>query len=479
MNRILIVDDEVNIGLLLSKFLGRNNYEVKTATSGAAAFEILAKENFNLVLSDYRLEDTDGREILKKIKELYPQTGVIIITGYSDIKLAVELIKMGAYDYITKPLYPDEILETINKAIENQQLAGQNDKSNTPIIDSEKLIEEKKKYLTEKKEEYVVGQSPLAKELTRQIDLVSPTKYSVILIGESGTGKESVAKSIHEKSPRKDKPFVAMDCGSLTKELAGSEFFGHEKGSFTGALYTKIGHFEMANGGTLFLDEVGNLSYEIQAALLRTVQERKVKRIGSTKEIDLDVRIIVATNENLQEAISKGRFREDLYHRFNEFGIRMPTLRERQKDIMIFAEYFLKVANNELNRNVISFSDEVISCFMTYPWPGNVRELKNVVRRATLLTEADTIQLKALPLEIANFSKVQAFENMGFNTPVNSSANMQQPKKLDLKNAAMEAEYETILNVLKEVNFNKTKAAKLLQIDRKTLYNKMKAINLE
>ncbi|RKD18209.1 sigma-54-dependent Fis family transcriptional regulator [Pelobium manganitolerans] len=473
MKKILIVDDEVNIGLLLSKFLTRNGFEAKTATSGVSAFEILEKEEFNLVLCDFRLEDTDGREILKKIKQQYPRTGVIIITGYSDIKLAVELIKMGAYDYITKPLYPDEILNTIKKAIETQQAL--NEEMDKPKTQTEPGKNREVSSQDFRLEEYVVGQSPAAKELSRQIDLVAPTNYSVILIGESGTGKESVAKSIHLKSPRKDKPFVAMDCGSLTKELAGSEFFGHEKGSFTGALYTKIGHFEMANGGTLFLDEVGNLSYEIQAALLRTVQERKVKRIGSTKEIDLDVRIIVATNENLIDAISKGKFREDLYHRFNEFGIYMPPLRERGKDIMIFAEYFLLSANRELNKDVKGFSAEVEESFVTYPWPGNVRELKNVLRRAVLLTEGDFIQTKALPLEISTFSKVSAFEN----AVETASTNGAKEKKLDLKNAALEAEYETILRVLKEVNFNKTKAAQILNIDRKTLYNKMKAINME
>ncbi|RYZ97154.1 MAG: sigma-54-dependent Fis family transcriptional regulator, partial [Sphingobacteriaceae bacterium] len=271
----------------------------------------------------------------------------------------------------------------------------------------------------------------------------------------------------------KNKPFIAMDCGSLTKELAASEFFGHEKGSFTGALYTKIGHFEMANGGTLFLDEVGNLSYDIQAALLRTVQERKVKRIGSTKEIDLDVRIIVATNENLQEGIQKGRFREDLYHRFNEFSIYMPPLRERGSDIMLLAEHFLRIANEELSRNVTSFSDEVIECFMNYRWPGNIRELKNIVRRAALLSEGDEVPLKALPLEISNY-KIPVFDN----TPYTTVATEIRENKHDLKNAALEAEYETILRVLREVNFNKTKAAEILKIDRKTLYNKMKAINL-
>jgi two-component system response regulator HydG len=467
MNKILIIDDEINIGILLSKFLTRNGFEVTTSTNGNNALDIMTKEPFNLVLCDFRLEDTDGREMLRKIKTSYPDTGVIIITGYSDIKLAVELIKMGAYDYITKPLYPDEILNTINKAIEAQKVINQRGNQISETINKR---ESKDGSIPE---EFVVGKGAASQELLKQIKLVAPTNYSVILNGESGTGKESVAKSIHFNSPRKDKPFIAMDCGSLTKDLAGSEFFGHEKGSFTGALYTKIGHFEMANGGTLFLDEVGNLSYELQAALLRTVQERKVKRIGSTKEIELDVRILVATNENLSDAIQKGRFREDLFHRFNEFNITVPPLRERGKDIMIFAEHFLKEANSELNRNVTDFSNEVIECLMTYNWPGNVRELKNVIRRATLLSEGNEILLKALPLEISTFAKASAIENaFGASVAVNVNRH-------DLKNAAMEAEYETILNVLREVNFNKTKAAKILNIDRKTLYNKMKAINLE
>jgi two-component system response regulator HydG len=463
MKKILIIDDEVNVALLLSKFLTRNGFDVSTASTGSLGMEYLKNGDFNLVLCDFRLEDTDGREMLRNIKALYPKTGVIIITGYSDIKMAVELIKMGAYDYITKPLYPDEILNTINKAIETHNALNEQQETT-------KSTPNNKEVKRPVDNDFVVGTSVASRELARQIQLVAPTNYSVIILGESGTGKESVAKSIHMHSPRYDKPFIAMDCGSLTKELAASEFFGHEKGSFTGALYTKIGHFEMANGGTLFLDEVGNLSYDIQAALLRTVQERKVKRIGSTKEIDLDVRIIIATNENLQEGIQKGRFREDLYHRFNEFTIYMPPLRELGHDIMLLANHFLKIANHELGRNVLSFSPEVVDCFMNYRWQGNIRELKNVVRRATLITEGEVIQTKALPLEISNLRMpVYDLPNNVVEMPI-------QTTRHDLKNAAQEAEYDTILKVLREVNFNKTRAAEILKIDRKTLYNKMKAI---
>jgi two-component system response regulator HydG len=472
MKKILIIDDEVNVALLLSKFLTRNGYDVKTASSGLSGMEALKNNEFNLVLCDFRLEDTDGREMLRNIKMQYPKTGVIIITGYSDIKMAVELIKMGAYDYITKPLYPDEILNTINKAFETHHALVEDNENNNGGADKSKSRDNKKQAFAN---EFVAGTSRTSKELLRQIELVAPTNYSVIILGESGTGKESVAQSIHLNSPRHNQPFVAMDCGSLTKELAASEFFGHEKGSFTGALYTKIGHFEMANGGTLFLDEVGNLSYEIQAALLRTVQERRVKRIGSTKEIDLDVRIIIATNENLLDGIQRGKFREDLYHRFNEFTIYMPPLRERGNDIMLLAEHFLKIANNELGRNVTTFSPEVIDCFMHYRWPGNIRELKNVIRRAALLAEESEITMKALPLEITNF------KSPPLEQPYSPSYETPEVKegRHDLKNAALEAEYETIIKVLREVNFNKTKAAEILNIDRKTLYNKMKAINLK
>lgn len=458
--KILIVDDEVSIGLLLSKFLTKDGFEVSNAISGTSAMEMLSKEAFDLILCDYRLNDTDGREILIKVKEKYPSTIVIIITGYSDVKLAVELIKLGAYDYITKPLYPDEILATIRGALESQKSLKEN----------ENLANEKSSAEYEADPvDFIFGESEASCKLLKQIHLIAPTSYSIILTGKSGTGKECVAKAIHSSSLRKDKPFIAMDCGSLTKELAGSEFFGHEKGAYTGALFTKIGHFEQANGGTLFLDEVGNLSYEIQAVLLRAVQERKVKRIGSTKEIDIDVRIIVATNENIALNIDKGTFREDLFHRFNEFSIQLPSLKERGNDILIFAAKFLTVANLELNKKIKGFSDGVKKCFLNYSWPGNIRELKNVVRRLALLTDGHEIQVDVLPLELLNYVKHEGKEKKI--VEVNNQYRA-------LKNAAKEAEYDAILNALVKVNFNKTKAALMLNIDRKTLYNKMKDIKL-
>jgi two-component system, NtrC family, response regulator HydG len=460
MKKILVIDDDVDICLLLSRFLTKNNFSVSTAHSGAKALEALKKETFDLVLCDFRLGDTDGTEILTKIKEINPGIAVIIITGYLDIKIAVKVIKLGAFDYVTKPLFPEEILLTVKKALESSET------KNKPAAVAGKAKEPGE--ISDS--DFVFGDSQQSKELYRQIDLVAPTNYSVIIYGESGTGKESVAQTIHNRSARKNKPFIAMDCGALSKELAGSELFGHEKGAFTGALNQKIGHFELANGGTLFLDEVSNLSYDIQASLLRVVQERKMKRIGGVKEIDLDVRIIVATNENLYDLAHKGEFREDLYHRFNEFGINIPALRERNKDIMVFANHFLRLANSELQKNIKEFSEDVVNAFKNYQWPGNLRELKNVIRRAALLTDEESVQKKVLPPEICNNTV-----SFGEKKP---SMMSQMGGAPNLKNVAHEAEYETITSVLEQVNYNKSKAAKILNIDRKTLYNKMKAFNI-
>jgi two-component system response regulator HydG len=472
MKRILIADDDVDICLLLSRYLSKNGFDAITAGNGKKALELIIKEHVDLLISDFRLGDMDGLELLTKVKEINASIPVIIMTGYSDIRSAVRVIKLGAVDYVTKPLFPEEILHTINKALEQSET-----RKGEPATTATAATPTKRSSSLTLGGNFVVGESPQAKELYRQIDLVAPTGYSVIITGESGTGKESVAQAIHNQSPRKNKPFIAMDCGSLSKELAGSELFGHEKGAFTGALFSKPGHFELANGGTLFLDEVGNLSYEVQVSLLRVVQERKVKRIGGTKEMDLDVRIIVATNENLYEASQKGKFREDLYHRFNEFSIAMPPLRERGKDIMIFANHFVANTNAELNKSIKGFSEDVINSFLTYPWPGNLRELKNVIKRAALLTDGELIQSKALPMEISNHTKL-IFKD-GFQAgPTGFTPPRLRDGAPNLKNIALEAEYETIINVLKQVNFNKTKAAQILNIDRKTLYNKMKAYNL-
>ncbi len=459
MHKILVVDDDKDICLLMNRFLTKNGYEVETALSGLSGLSKLADFKPDLLLTDFKLGDIDGSEVLKKAKEIMPRLPVIVITGYSDIKVAINVMKMGAFDYVTKPLFPEEILLNIRKALKPQKVdSGETEN-----------VKEKK---SEKKQTYLFGSSGISKNLMKQVNLVAPTNFSVIVYGESGAGKEAIAKTIHEKSKRKKGPFVAMDCGAISKELAGSELFGHEKGSFTGAVNQKIGHFELANGGTLFLDEVANLSYEVQVSLLRVVQEQKLKRIGGNKEIDIDVRILVASNERLTDAIAKGTFREDLYHRFNEFSVEVPSLRERGKDVFEFAEYFLSETNRELEKDVKGFSEEVKEHFKTYPWPGNLRELRNVIKRATLLTESDIIESGSLPFEIVNYEKLKFVDDKPAESPVSSSSQGQ------LKNAATEAEYQMIMEALKKVNFSKSKAAALLNIDRKTLYNKMKKMNM-
>jgi two-component system, NtrC family, response regulator HydG len=459
--KILIIDDDVDMCMLLTRFLTRNGYEVDDANSGAKGIEKFKQVgDFEIVICDYRLGDKEGKEVLEEIKAIDPNSIVLIITGYSDIKTAVEVIKSGAYDYITKPLVPDEILNILGNI--NKEVPAKNSKAPAAI---KKLQPDNGLFLR--------GESKQSKELYRQAEIVANTDYSVILYGESGTGKEVIAKTIHNMSSRRNKPFVALDCGTLSKELAGSELFGHVKGSFTGAATDKEGHFEMANGGTLFLDEVGNLSYSIQASLLRVIQERRYKRVGGTKEMPLDIRIIVASNENLQDAYKKGTFREDLYHRFNEFSITLPRLAQRRDDIPLFAEFFLQKTITELDRQITGFDDDVMELFVNYSWPGNLRELRNVIRRAALLTTSEKISRQALPFEI-----VAGNENVD---PVYSEEQMKifkeaavNKKEVNLKSTTAKAEYDAILNALVMVNFNKSKAAELLNIDRKTLYNKIR-----
>jgi two-component system response regulator HydG len=517
MEKILVIDDDLDILQLLKRFLSRKGFEVLTASNGNAGIALLESEDPDLVMTDFRLGDMDGSEILQRIKERAPHVPVLVITGYSDIRVAVNVMKHGAFDYITKPIIPDEILLTIQKALDAPQGAtaamppppsatsgaGMAD----PAVDTPVSARSRPKSVVTESG-YVIGVSPAALTLYRQIDLVSPTNYSVIVYGESGSGKEAVARMIHDRSARRDQPFVAMDCGAISKDLANSELFGHEKGSFTGAMTTKIGHFELANGGTLFLDEVGNLSYDVQVALLRVVQERKLKRIGGTKEIPLDVRIIVASNERLSSMIRTGKFREDLYHRFNEFSLDVPPLRERREDIMLFAERFLEDTCRELNKNVTAFASDVVDIFLRYPWYGNVRELKNVIKRATLLTDGDRIEAKSLPFEIAHFSRLHELElpdkepdlvtnsapprpvtgplapatgstAPGIAPSVAGAGNTTAAEITNLKAAANSAEYEMIMKVLQEARYNKSKAAQMLGIDRKTLYNKLKNYNIE
>lgn len=447
MARILLIEDDVPFCKLLEKFLIKKSFEVVTAFSAAEGKNSLKSADFDLVISDLRLPDYDGLLLLSEIKSDFPNLPVLLMTGYADVNTAVKAIKNGATDYISKPFNPEEVLIVIANALA-QEASEETVLSSVPT-------KPKKQVQSTPSTTFVKGISKASQKLAEYIQLVSPTNMSVLIIGESGTGKEVIAKSIHQNSTRKDTPFIAVDCGSIPKELAASEFFGHVKGSFTGAIHDKVGFFEAANNGTVFLDEIGNLSYENQIQLLRALQERKIKPVGSNKEIAVDIRIITATNEDLREAVKKGDFREDLYHRINEFSIHSPSLVERNEDLMLFADFFLEKANQELQKDVLGFSPEVISIFQKYKWPGNLRELQNCIKRATLLTQGDLVQKEALPAE---FFQEDATINADFSLSEN--------------------EKETILEALARTNQNKTEAAKLLQINRKTLYNKLKLYNI-
>ncbi len=457
---ILIIDDDPSFCSLLRSFLTKNSYQVEEAHTARDGLRAVYDHNFDLILIDYRLPDLDGLELLKNIKKKYFHLPVIIMTNYANIRTAVDAMKLGAFEYVTKPVNPDEILLTIGNALKS-------------VHESEEVNPKgaARQKSTSSSFKFVEGNSPQSLQEKKHIDLVGPTNLSVIVQGESGTGKEYASRMIHQKSERRNKPFVALDCGALSDDLAGSELFGHLKGSFTGALQDKMGQFQAANGGTLFLDEIGNLSYDIQVKLLRAIQERTIRQIGSNKNIDVDVRIIVATNENLDQAVKAGDFREDLYHRLNEFQIKVPALRDRKSDIPEFVNHFLNQSNQELDKQVEGLEPEVLEKLQAYHWPGNIRELKNVIRRAVLLTTGEKISLDALPPEISS----PVTNELGQQNH-NSTISAQNP---DLKAIQEKTEKALIEETLVKVRFNKTLAAKMLNIDRKTLYNKLKRYNLD
>ncbi len=445
MPNILIIEDDAAFCQMLQKFLSKQGFIVQSSYTASDAKKKYLGTYFDLVLTDLRLPNCDGLELLDEIKTTSPDTAVVVMTGYAEVGTAVAAMKQGAHDYISKPFTPDEMLKVITKALNSKKTVTA-------------TVESAKKRSTSAVNNTVNGVSEASKKLGEYIKLVAPTNISVLITGESGTGKEVAAKTIHKNSSRKDFAFVAVDCGAIPKELATSEFFGHLKGSFTGAVEDKVGHFEAANRGTLFLDEVGNLSYDNQIQLLRALQERKIKRVGSTKEIEVDLRIITATNEDLLEAVENGSFREDLYHRLNEFSINVPSLEERSEDLLLFADYFLNKANEVLDKEVGGFSEDVLSVFQQYRWPGNLREMQNVIKRAVLLTPGEMVQIDGLPKEVlSNKARTTELE--------------------DFSRATYEK--EQIIKALKQTNFNKSKAAKLLRVTRKTLYNKINHYKLD
>ena len=445
MEKILIVEDDIAFGTMIQTWLKKKGFEVEKATSVKAAIQIYEKteSGFDLVLSDLRLPDHDGIFLLQWMRMHGMLVPFIVMTSYAEIQNVVLAMKSGATDYVAKPFQPDILLDKIKEAIKapkkTQNTSTTEDKNTkvaAPAGDVPKYLE---------------GESEASRKLYSFVSLVAPTPMSVLILGASGTGKEYVARRIHELSQRAGKPFFALDCGAIPKDVAASEFFGHVKGAFTGADQDKKGAFEMANGGTLFLDEMGNLNYEVQVQLLRALQERKIRPVGSTKEIDIDIRLVCATNENLAQRVAEGNFREDLYHRVNEFTIYMPELKDRGADIFLFADLFIKHANKELNRNVEGLDSKAKERIAAYNWPGNLRELNNVMKRATLLATGRYIGVTELEQSMAHIQP-------------------QAPTTLHDE----ETELQRIEAALKAAGGNKSKAAQLLAVDRKTLYNKMK-----
>ena len=447
MHSILIVDDDITFALMLKTWLVKQGFEVETASSVSAARRMLTERRFSLLLTDMRLPDQDGIYLLQWLGERNEQIPAIVMTSYADISNAVISMKLGASDYIAKPVNTDELLKKINEAI----AAGEKRRKETFGKESAAITGGRSAA-----DSYIEGRCDAACRLYEHVRLVAPTNMSVLISGESGTGKEHIARLIHDSSRRSGKPFVAIDCGTIPKELAASEFFGHVKGSFTGALGDKVGAFEAANGGTLFLDEVGNLNYETQIQLLRALQERRIRRVGGNREIPTDIRLVVATNENLEAAIMRGTFRADLYHRINEFSLRVPPLREQREDIMLYADFFLDQANRELGKQVTGFDRTVAAALRAYDWPGNLRQLKNTVMCATLLATDEYITLRELPAEIKE-------------APATGNTLLRDPDE----------EESRIRQALAAANGNKSLAAKMLGIDRKTLYNKLRTYGIE
>ena len=439
MKHILIVEDDTTFAVMLQTWLSKKKFSVVSVSGIAAAKKTLIESSVDLVLCDLRLPDGDGIDLLEWVSNRNVNVPLIVMTSYAAIPSAVQAMKLGARDYISKPVNPEDLLQKINEVFN----AGVKTGKQIPV--SESVPEETN---------YLEGQSEAARQLYTYVKLVAPTSMSVLINGASGTGKEYVAKRIHQLSKRSEKPFVAIDCGAIPKELAASEFFGHKKGSFTGAREDKVGAFIEADGGTIFLDEIGNLSYDVQVQLLRVLQERRVKPIGTTTEVKVDVRLIAATNEDLKASIKSGAFREDLYHRINEFTIYMPHLCERGEDIPLFANFFLDQANRELEKPVPGFLPEAMEKISQYTWPGNLREMRNTVMRAALLAQGNPIRVEHLGID------------MNIDKPINI---LHDP----------DSERTKIVSALQKCLGNKSKAAAMLGIDRKTLYNKLKLYQIE
>lgn len=478
--KILIVEDDTTFASILENFLRKHDFEVEVRYSVKTGLEVLQNDDFQLLLLDYRLGDGTALDLLNELQREEKMIPSIIMTSFNDVRTAVRAIRQGVFDYITKPVNPDELMLIVKEALAvgKEQLQAQYQEGHS--TQPQKSKERKKKLDTlSRKDWFVEGSSKSSSKLHDYIALVAPTDMSVLIRGESGTGKEYVARLIHDLSKRKDQKFVSIDCGTLSRELASSELFGHVKGSFTGALQDKVGQFVEASGGTLFLDEIGNLSYDVQVKLLRALQERVIQPVGSNKTLSVDVRIIAATNEDLLGAQADGKFREDLYHRINEFEIQVPALRDREEDFDEFLEFFIKQANQELEREVEKLDDDVLAVLKSYDWPGNLRELKNAVRRMILLAKGNVADISTLPEDmVASAQRSHYLHNQPESEVVHDlaeaiSLSVVDSSGVDLKLRNEEHERNLIMDVLQKTRYNKSKAAKILNIDRKTLYNKM------
>jgi two-component system response regulator HydG len=450
--RVLIVDDDPSDLEVIAESLEREGYEIVKASSGRSALEIIRSEDFDLIVTDLKLPDLDGMEILRRAKEEIPYVQVIVLTGYGTVEGAVEAMQSGAFHFLQKPIDIHILRETARRAIEKRDLELEN-------LRLKEQVERRYRF------ENIIGKSSQMQEIFRQIRRVAPTKASVLIVGETGTGKELIARAIHQNSPRKDKPFIAVNCAAIPRDLLESELFGHEKGAFTGAIRQRTGYFELADGGTLFLDEIGEMSLEVQAKLLRAIETHEFWRVGGSRSMKVDVRIISATNKDLEETVREGRFREDLYYRLKVFTIKIPPLRQRREDIPLLVQHFIQEICKQNNRPPLNITREAMDNLVRYDWPGNVRQLRNVIESVIITTTSDTIRPEDLPEEIKGATTTDEEESDRIDVRVGMSME--------------DIEREAIKRTLMETRGNKTKAASILKIGLRTLYRKIKQYGLE
>jgi DNA-binding NtrC family response regulator len=458
-HRVLVIDDDPRNRNLLAKILKEDGFDVWTAEDGESAVELMGGENFEIILTDLVMPGMDGLGLLEYVRSHGVRSLVIVVTGFGTVKTAVEAMRAGAYDYITKPFSVDEIRLVVEKALEHFRLSNEN-------------FYLKRQLKTKYKFDNIIGDSEAIQKVIRMIEMVADTDSTILVQGESGTGKEVIAKAIHFNSPRADNPLVTVNCGALPENLMESELFGYERGAFTGATSAKPGRFELAEGGTIFLDEVGEMAPLLQVKLLRVLQEHTFERLGGTKTHKLNVRVIAATNQNIEKGVEDGKFREDLYYRLNVIPIMLPALRERQEDIPLLIEHFLEVFKKARNKDLKGVEQDVMECLSRYQWPGNVRELENLLDRMVVLDRDGVIAMDDVPDKIRD-------QKPSLSKTVRARKENSNSKSYSFESAVTEFEKKLILDALEKTGWVKNKAAKLLNMKRTTLVEKMKKIQLE